>query len=236
MEYKKILTLSFDDGVTQDIRFIELLDKYGIKCTFNLNSALLGISGCLNINGKEIKHIKVMPEDVKQIYANHEVCAHTLTHPFLTQQTDEEITRQVEQDRLNLSKLVGYNVRGFAYPGGGVNFNEHVASVISATTGVEFARTIQCSYNFDLQSDMYTFKPTISFIKEKEKTMELCREFIELQTDEPKLFYIWGHSYEMDVNDDWDFAEQVLSMLSGKSDILYCTNSQAFDYLKSICK
>ena len=38
MEYKKILTLSFDDGVTQDIRFIELLDKYGFTETeSNLN-------------------------------------------------------------------------------------------------------------------------------------------------------------------------------------------------------
>lgn len=236
MNYKKILTLSFDDGVMQDIRFIELLDKYGIKCTFNLNSDLLGKDGCLNINGKEISHKKVLPENVKEIYKNHEVAAHTLTHPFLPQQTAEEVTRQVEQDRQNLTKLVGYNVRGFAYPGGGVNFNDEVADIIAKTTAVEFARTIVCSYNFDLQRDMYIFKPTISFIKEKEKTLELCRKFIELQTDEPKLFYIWGHSYEMDINDDWDFAEQVLSMLSNRDDILYCTNSEAFDYLKTICE
>ena len=190
MNYKKILTLSFDDGVTQDVRFIELLDKYGIKCTFNLNSELLGVSGCLNINGKEIAHTKVLPEQVKELYKNHEVAAHTLTHPFLTQQTDEEITRQVEQDRLNLSRLVGYDVRGFAYPGGGVNFSEHVASVIESTTKVDFARTITCSYNFDLQSEMYTFKPTISFIKEKEKILELCHNFIDLKTDKPKLFLI----------------------------------------------
>ena len=142
----------------------------------------------------------------------------------------------MEQDRCNLSKLVGYNVRGFAYPGGGVNFNEHVATVIENTTKVDFARTIVNSYNFDLQRNMYTFKPTISFIKEKEKTLELCSEFIGLQTDEPKLFYIWGHSYELDINDDWDFAEQVLSMLSGRDDILYCSNSEAFDYLKTICE
>ena len=35
---QKALTLSYDDGVQQDIRFIEILDKYGIKCTFNINS------------------------------------------------------------------------------------------------------------------------------------------------------------------------------------------------------
>ena len=41
----KIFTLSFDDGVTQDRRFIGLLKKYGLTCTFNVNSALLGTEG-----------------------------------------------------------------------------------------------------------------------------------------------------------------------------------------------
>ena len=34
----KALTLSYDDGVEQDIKFVEILNKYGLKCTFNLNS------------------------------------------------------------------------------------------------------------------------------------------------------------------------------------------------------
>lgn len=36
----KAVTFSYDDGTTQDIRLIELLNKYGLKCTFNLNSGL----------------------------------------------------------------------------------------------------------------------------------------------------------------------------------------------------
>ena len=34
------VVLSFDDGTIYDKRFIELLDKYGLKATFNLNSGL----------------------------------------------------------------------------------------------------------------------------------------------------------------------------------------------------
>ena len=37
---RKALTLSYDDGVEQDITLMGILDKYGIKCTFNLNSGL----------------------------------------------------------------------------------------------------------------------------------------------------------------------------------------------------
>ena len=38
----KAVTFSFDDGVSQDKRLIDLFDKYGLKGTFNLNSNLLG--------------------------------------------------------------------------------------------------------------------------------------------------------------------------------------------------
>lgn len=34
---KKALTLSYDDGVTQDERLIGLMQRYGIKGTFNIN-------------------------------------------------------------------------------------------------------------------------------------------------------------------------------------------------------
>ena len=42
---KKALTLSYDDGVEQDIRLIELMKKNGLKGTFNLNSGLYAEEG-----------------------------------------------------------------------------------------------------------------------------------------------------------------------------------------------
>ena len=34
----KALTFSYDDGVEQDRRLVELFNKNNLKCTFNLNS------------------------------------------------------------------------------------------------------------------------------------------------------------------------------------------------------
>ena len=34
----KALTLSYDDGVEQDIRLIQILNQHGLKATFNLNT------------------------------------------------------------------------------------------------------------------------------------------------------------------------------------------------------
>ena len=234
MDYKKILTLSFDDGITQDERFINLLNKYGLKCTFNLNSELLGKDGYLMIQGKKINHTKIAPELIKDIYKGHEVASHTLTHPNLTTLSPEEVVRQVEDDRRKLSDLVGYEVQGFAYPCGGINSNRVVADIIKNKTPVKYARTIVHSYNFDVQKDLFLFKPTASLTKNKEKLLELCDEFLNSSSDELQLFYIWGHSYELDVEDDWEFFEEVCRKLAGREDIYYCTNIEAFEYIKTL--
>ena len=35
---RKVLTLSYDDGVEQDIRLVEIMKKHGLKGTFNINT------------------------------------------------------------------------------------------------------------------------------------------------------------------------------------------------------
>ncbi len=222
----KAITLSYDDGVTQDIRLIELLNKYGLKCTFNLNSDLFGKKGILMREGMRISHYKVHPEDVKSIYEGHEIAVHTLTHPSLPKCDDKEIIHQVEQDRINLSELAGYEVVGMAYPGGGVNNDERVANVIKESTGVKYCRTITTTGSFDVQKDLYRFNPT-SYHLDFEDMMKLGQEFIDLKTDEKKIFYIWGHSYEMDYAPDyWVKLEEFFKLISGKNDIFYGTNKE----------
>lgn len=234
MEYKKILTLSFDDGITQDERFIEILNKYGIKCTFNINSSLLGMNGYLLINGKKISHKKIAPERVREVYKGHEVASHTLTHPNLTTLSPDEIIEQVERDRRTLSELAGYEVKGFAYPCGGINSNRVVADIIKNNTGINFARTIVHSYSFDLPKDLFLLKPTASLTKDKAKLLDLCHQFLDSNPDSPQLFYIWGHSYELDIDDSWSYFEEVCKLLGGRDDILYCTNTEAFEHLVKI--
>ena len=81
---KKAVTFSFDDGVTQDIRLIEILNRYNLKGTFNINSDLLGKAGELVRNGRNVRHDKIQIFDFRKVYDGHEVAVHTLTHPNLT--------------------------------------------------------------------------------------------------------------------------------------------------------
>jgi len=90
--------------------------------------------------------------------------------------------------------------------------------------GFKYARTVWSSHNFDVQTDLLRFRPTCHH--DDEKLFELAEEFLAMETDEPKIFYVWGHSYEFMGNDNWDRIEKLCQMLSGRDDIFYGTNAE----------
>lgn len=225
----KAVTFSFDDGVTQDKRLIEILNKYGLKGTFNLNSSFLGMEGELDRNDHIVRHDKNPYDKIAEIYAGHEVAAHTLTHPNLTYVKDDAaVVWQVEQDRKTLSSIVGYDVRCMAYPCGGVNCDDRVAKIVKNRTGIRFARTVTSSYSFDVPENLIQYDPTIYYI-ERDKLFELGEKFIRLKPDKPQVFYVWGHSYEMDAEYiSWKEFEKFCKMISGLDDVYYGTNGDVF--------
>lgn len=226
----KAVTFSFDDGVLQDVRMIELLNKYGLKATFNLNSALFGGQNILRFEDYRphtVHRYVIAAKDVKEVYAAHEVAAHTLTHPKLTAiENDSEIIRQVEQDRLNLSELVGYEVVGFAYPGGGVNSDERCAELIRKHTGVRYARGYKRCESFDFPEDLYRLSPNAS-ADHLDALEVLTDRFLELRPHKPQMLYVVGHAYSLDYeNDRWAKIEAIFERLSGREDIFYGTNKE----------
>ena len=67
----------------------------------------------------------------------------------------------------------------------------------------------------------------ITSVNEMDKIFELGKQFLDLKTNETKIFYIWGHTYEFDAKDSWGRMEEFLEMMSGRDDISYCTNKEA---------
>lgn len=66
----KALTLSYDDGKVHDRRLVRIMNDYGLKGTFHLNSSFLGKEGYIEAS------------EVASLFEGHEVSAHTIDHPF----------------------------------------------------------------------------------------------------------------------------------------------------------
>ena len=220
----KAVTFSFDDGNFQDEKVITILNKYNLKGTFNLCSGLLGKPWQNSHDGKTADCTKIKPERVKDVYLGHEVASHTISHPRLTELSDSEVIRQVEEDRLYLSNLVGYDVVGFAYPNSAPNYDKRVLDLIKNKTGIKYARTVNFTWDFSKSINLFEFHPTV-YQAQIDRAIALAKEFTQKSFDSPTVFSIMGHSYEADLDLlTWEKFDELCAILSNHDDIFYGTN------------
>lgn len=225
----KTLTLSYDDGVEQDQKLIEILDCYGLKGTFNLNSGLYAAEGTCYLSGQI--HRRMSERQATELYSNsgHEVAVHGSTHPWLEQLPVPMAMKELLQDRETLEKQFGHLIRGMAYPYG--TYNDAVVECVRAA-GLVYARTVISSHTFCLPGDWLRLEATCHH--DDPRLMELAHTFVEEKPLwAPWMFYLWGHSYEFEANDNWQVIEQFAALTGGKEDIWYATNIQIYDYVQA---
>ena len=91
---------------------------------------------------------------------------------------------------------------------------------------MKYARTTNLTYNFEQQKELLEYNATICH-SQMDKMFELGEQFLKLEADRPQIFCVFGHAYEFDIHDEWARFEEFLQMMSGRSDISYCTNREA---------
>jgi peptidoglycan/xylan/chitin deacetylase (PgdA/CDA1 family) len=218
----KAVTFSYDDGIFQDIRLADIFNRYGLKCTFNLNSGIMTNDSKWECLGKPT--FRIDKSKIADVYTGHEIAMHFLTHPHPIELSDEELQKEISEDIKNLEALFNQKIVGSAYPYG--EYDERIISALKLN-GIKYARTVESTYNFNIQDNLLEFKPTCHH--NDERLMELAEEFVSLNPKEPKLFYIWGHSYEFDGYENWGMFEQFCRYISNRDDIFYGTNSEVFN-------
>jgi len=227
----KALTLSYDDGVVQDRRLVGILNRYGLKCTFNIGSGVLGTTGEMRVNGSAVDVSKVAPEEVPALYEGHEVAGHGLWHSALDSVGTPAAMYEIIEDRRRLEQLTGRMVRSFAYPFG--VYSEEVKEMLRLA-GYESARTVMSAGDFGIPRDFLAWNPTCHH---NDPDLDgLIRKFCgpaPLHAG-PQLFMLWGHAYEFDERDNWDIIEKFASHVSGFSEeIWFATNGQIADYVSA---
>ena len=226
---RKALTLSYDDGVEQDVRLMEILDQHGIRATFNLNSGCWAPEGVVYPKGQI--HRRMSKSQVAKVYANpnHEVAAHCLTHASLTELSPAEIAWEVLEDRRNLEEMFGGLIRGLAYPFG--TFSDKVVDALKAT-GAAYARTVNSTNDCSIPGDWLRLHPTCHH--NAPHLMEMCDRFLaDTVPFGSRLFYLWGHSYEFEADNNWQVIEDFCAKMGGHDDVWYATNIQIVDYVNA---
>ncbi|MBQ8606365.1 MAG: polysaccharide deacetylase family protein [Clostridia bacterium] len=225
----KVLTLSYDDGVIQDIRLIGILDKYGIKGTFNINTG----SYFPEDKTRETPRGRLKLSESQKLYINsgHEVATHALTHAFLEELRPDEVITEIITDRKNIEAQYGSFARGHAYPYG--SYSDEVVDCL-AKCGICYARTVKSTGKFDFPENWLKLHPTCHH--NSPELMTLANKFIDITSKYPFenwMFYLWGHSYEFDNDDNWDVIENFAKTVGGRDDIWYATNIEIYDYVKA---
>ena len=224
----KALTLSYDDGMRSDARLIEILDRYGLKCTFNLNSGLFAQN--------EGEGRRLTLEQAVALYSDspHEVAVHGAKHLSLASIDDDGVMREILFDRGNLERIFGRFVVGMAYANG--SCDDRVAALVK-NCGICYARTVVSTGKFDLPENWLLLPATCHHADAR--LFALVDEFLApeppspIWSTRPQLFYLWGHSYEFDDHNNWEVIEQFAAKMGGRDDIYYATNGEIYRYVKA---
>ena len=107
--YAGAISLTIDDSQVDRLDTLKILDDYGVKGTFYLNTVAL-------------QNSQAMLDGFLAASQNgHEIGSHSLTHPFLTRQTAEVIDAELRESQQFLENFTGKPVISFAYPFGDDN-------------------------------------------------------------------------------------------------------------------
>ncbi len=227
-------TTSYDDGRMEDFRLAALMRQNGIKGTFNVNTGLFWAEDKPDPAENPL-HRRMRRSEFLRFAREYrdvaEIAVHGVTHPDLSTLSAGQVVREVIDDRAALERDLGVICRGMAYPYG--RTSDTAVSAIAAC-GIAYSRTIRATMSFDLPEDWLRLCPTCHHTApELFDLLAAFREEAANVKGKPLLFYLWGHAYEFDDNDDWDRIGEFLQKAGGDPNVWYATNIEIADYVKA---
>ena len=219
---KKAFTLSYDDGCYDDLRLIEMMEKYGVRGTFNVSSGITRPEGQEPCGSWERLTLSE-----RQAYRRDgvEVAVHGQTHRDFTKISEPELIYEIMGDKHALESEFGCLVRGAAYPYG--SFNDLSVERLK-NCGIKYCRTVWSDYSLNMPSDWLRLRPTAHHADPK--LPELVDKFLTETPRDLRMMYIWGHTPEFRRDKNWGLIEDILSKVSGREDIWFATNIEICEY------
>lgn len=215
------LVQCWDDGVSDDIRLIEILRRHGAKASFNINFATHPEQRSTGWKYRDVKEVwKLGRHELKSVYEGFLVANHSLTHPHLDRIAPAEAEREIREGRDALEQHFGYAVTGFAYPFG--SYDATVQQLVRQS-GHVYARTVQTSEKVFPPEDASAFHPSCHFL-----APDFWERF-KTANAQDGVFYFWGHSYEIIMEEDWVAFEDKIARLSSDDAARWVDLPQLFE-------
>ena len=243
---KKYFAWSFDDGLEQDKKIVQILKAFGLGATFHLNSGMFGdrtYEGRIgNLGMTEmpaeryeaktrrllpyVPHFRIPADEVVQVYHGFEIASHTCHHVNLLKCSEEERLAEIGEDVKALSALFGQQVTGFAYPYG-VGAKQSRAALQAA--GVQYARAARSAKGFRFPDDPLVLP--LSCWHVSAKTFERLDTFFNMEAEEDLFFLMFAHGYEFDFGtreSNWEKFKRICEAVALRDDVIACSIGEAF--------
>ncbi len=233
---RKALTFSYDDAPADDRRFVELINRHGMKGSFNLNTDGIPEKLPEDVKYDEFGYplYRVTQSEWAELYKGHEIAIHGAAHETYASTPWHLVLHDLESNKRALEAICEKPIRGFAYPCGAFSKTQ-VSDTILKALDVAYARlTNQPWDKFVLPVNPLTWHPSAHH---ENDIYELGQKFLEaVPGKEPLMLSIWGHTFEFTTPEKWKIIEDFIELMAGKEEIWYATNIDIFDYIAATRK
>lgn len=224
---KKAFVLTYDDGVLQDVRLVLLLNRYGLKGTFNLNSLLMEREFVWH--HERIGAVRRLPLAVAaHLYEGHEVASHTCTHPDLQGMSYEGLLYELGHDKYLLEQLVKQPVSGFGVP---FDYYDDTVADAARQLGFRYARGSAETRSYAPNADAFYQNAGMFHLSDG------LEAFVDgfFATDlELASCIIVGHSYDLDAENLWEAMEAMFAKIAADENVLSMTHLEYVEYLQAM--
>jgi len=234
MEKARIVTTSWDDGDSADLKVAGLLQSRGVGGTFYVP---------VNYRERPLDHGQLR----SLASEGFEVGAHGYSHKLLWRLPPEDLLREISPCRPILEDIIDKEVRMFCYPGG-----RYDASVVRALQGAGYwgARTVRMlttrpTFNaFEMPTTLQIFPhPRLTYLKHvaRDRTLEsvhtymvqmsrlgswleLAKRLFDEVLERGGIWHLYGHSWEVERLGLWEGLCEILNYVSRRDGVSYVQN------------